>query len=137
MEQKKVWGHDSTAARNYVRDKYLRPAARSGRRSFRVVVGDVHSALGFRNRVPLVCNALTSRKFLKENALRIVERTGPPSGQSTTVSITYELLAAAPASGGDAVLNARGAARALFQALGGGEAFLQAEREAWSSRSDD
>src|SRR6266404_1840256 len=87
-----VWGGDSSQARDYVRELYIRPAIRSGKRTFRVVVGDVHKALGFRNRVPLVCNALTSKKFLAENSLRIVERTGPPSGLSTTVTITYELL---------------------------------------------
>jgi hypothetical protein len=30
--------------------------------------------------------------FLNENALRLISKTGPPSGQSTTVTFTYEIL---------------------------------------------
>jgi hypothetical protein len=55
-------------------------------------VGEVHRALALDNRVPLVCAALGSKKFLNEHGLRILSKTGPPSGQSTTVIFTYEIV---------------------------------------------
>lgn len=136
MTKKRAWGQDSSTARDYVRDRYLRAAVQSGRRSFRVVVGEVHSALGFHNRVPLVCNALTSKKFLRENALRIVDKSGPPSGQSTTVAITYEILDGGQHQAVDPLMALRGVGKQVFEALGGGEAFLKAERAAWSGGNE-
>src|SRR5437763_401770 len=78
MQAKKaVWGGDSSQARDYVVEHYLIPALKAGARRFNVRVGEVHKGLGFRNRVPLVCNALTSKKFLADNSLRIVQRSAP------------------------------------------------------------
>src|SRR5882757_3709421 len=82
----------SDAVRQHARDAYLRPARQKGERTFVVNVGSVHKALALHNRVPLVCAALKSRKFLEENGVRLVSQTGPPSGQSTTVTLTYEIL---------------------------------------------
>ena len=95
-----------------------------------VNVGAVHKALGFTNRVPLVCAALKSKRFLEENGLRIVSQTGPPSGQSTTVTFTYEVSADGTkrSSPSSAFPSLRGIARDLFKKLGGGEAFIRNER---------
>jgi hypothetical protein len=126
----------TSRVRRYVRDNYVNPARRAGRSTFRVVVGEVHTALGLQNRVPLVCNALSSRKFLQENSLRMLERTGPPSGQSTTVVLTYEILGSKEIKGMDPLLLAlRGAGAAVFAELGGGEEFLRAERSQFSIAS--
>ena len=128
------YGQQSALVCQFVRDHYLRPAKRAGQRSVRVVVGDVHRQLKLSNRVPLVCQALTSKKFLQENSLRLVDRTGPPSGQSTTVAFTYEIVDQSnetPSS----LLALRGAGRQVFAELGGGESFLQAERAAFSGSS--
>ena len=127
----------SDSIREYVRDRYIEPARAHGKRQVRVVAGDVHTGLGLRNRIPLVCNALRSRDLLRAARVRIVADEGPPSGQSTRVAITYEVLAgepevaAVPAAGsrGDAFLRLRGIARETFKALGGGEAFVRRERE--------
>ena len=132
-----LYGNQTAVVREYVREKYIRPALRARQRTVRVVVGDVHRELTLAkrippNRVPVVCQALTSGKFLAENGLHIVERTGPPSGQSTTVAITYELKSDAKASRLDSWLALRGAGKETFAALGGGEAFLTAERASWS-----
>jgi len=126
---------DSSAVRRYVRDHYVRPAKRAGRSTFRVIAGDVHRALGLKNRVPLVCNALSSRKFLEENSLRLLERTGPPSGQSTTVALTYEVLDARPIDVMDSLRALRGAGATVFGELGGGESFLRSERSKFSADS--
>ena len=123
----------TSKVRMYVRDHYVRPARRQRQATFRVLVGDVHRALGFSNRVPLVCNALSSRKFLEENSLRLLRRTGPPSGQSTTVELTFELLDAQREIQVMESLRAiRGAGKELFRGLGGGEKFLRQERSAFS-----
>jgi hypothetical protein len=84
----------------------------------------------------LVCAALKSAKFLKQNHLRIVAQSGPPSGQSTTVTFTYEILkgSESESASADPLLAIRGIARELFQALGGGEAFIRNERRQFSER---
>lgn len=121
---------DSDLVRQRAVDSYLRAARRRGDKTFTVNVGAVHKALGLSNRVPLVVAALGSKKFLTENHLRLVSKTGPPSGQSTTVDFTFEILDpdvrnSAPA---DPWNELRGIAKDIFAALGGGEAFIRAER---------
>jgi hypothetical protein len=120
-------GH-TALVRRYIRERYIRPAKREGRSTFRVRVGEVHKALGFSNRVPLVCNALSSRKFQQENSIRLVKRTGPPSGQSTTVEFTYELLDIKEIEVMEPLRALRGTGKQVFRELGGGEKFLRNER---------
>src|ERR1700728_4743667 len=83
---------DSDLVRQHASDKYIAAARRRGDKTISIHVGTVHKALAFDNRVPVVCAALGSRKFLTEHGLRIVSKTGPPSGQSTTVTFTYEFV---------------------------------------------
>jgi hypothetical protein len=82
-------------------------------------------------RVPAVCSALGRSVFLKQNGLKLVESTGPSSGQSTTVTYTYEFVdspdSAAPST--DAWTELRGALKNVFAGLGGGEVYLRGERE--------
>ena len=105
---------------------------RRGERIFTVNVGAVHKALALSNRVPLVCAALGSKKFLTENQLRLISKTGPPSGQSTTVTYTYEFLGTqTPPLNPDAWTKLRGALKDVFAEMGGGEAYLRAERNAF------
>ena len=90
------------------------------------------------NRVPLVCLALKSKKFLNENALRLISKTGPPSGPSTTVTLTYEIL---NSDGKDSastkpLLERRGIAKDVFRVLGGGEGFIREERKSFSNPSE-
>jgi hypothetical protein len=120
----------SDLVRNHVRDTYLKPAIRRGENVFAVNVGTVHKALALNNRVPLVCLALKSRKFLEENGLRLLSKTGPPSGQSTTVTFTYEVVEPHAKLDGPAnpLIGLRGLAKELFSELGGGEAFIRSER---------
>jgi hypothetical protein len=101
-----------------------------GEHAVSVNVGAVHRALGLTNRVPLVCAALKSKKFLEENGLRILSQTGPPSGQSTTVTFTYGLSPATTTRGtsAHAFPNIRGVAKEVFRKLGGGENFVRSER---------
>jgi hypothetical protein len=125
---------DSELVRQHALREYMAAARRRGDRTFSINVGTVHRALGLNNRVPLVCAALSSRKFLTKNNLRLVSRTGPPSGQSTTVTFTFEFDedSEKPARGFEAFLALRGIGKEIFASLGGGEAFLQRERAEFS-----
>jgi len=128
----------SDLVRQHVRDVYLRPARRRGERTFAINVGTVHKSLALSNRVPLVCLALKSKKFLNENALRLISKTGPPSGQSTTVTFTYEILNSdgKDSASTKSLLELRGVAKDVFRALGGGEAFIREERKNFSNPTE-
>ena|ERR1700677_1482574 len=125
----------SNLVRQHAREAYLRPALRRGEQTFSVNVGTVHKALALNNRVPLVCLALRSRKFLTENSLHLISKTGPPSGQSTTVTFTYKILDRdeKDSTATDTLLALHGIAKDLFASLGGGEAFVREERRKFSS----
>lgn len=120
----------SDLIREHVCEVYLKNALRDQETTFAVNVGAVHKALGLSNRVPQVCSALESRKLLQENGLRIVSKTGPPSGQSTTVTFTYEIMTskAKPTARVNPFIGLRGVAKEVFQKLGGGERFIRDER---------
>jgi hypothetical protein len=137
----KAGKNGSSAIRDYVASRYVEDAKRKSLRRFSVNAGEVHRSLGLQNRVPQVCNALQSSKFLNENGLRIVEKTGPPSGLSTSVTITYEIAGNGRESNRgpdlDAFLALRGIAKEIFASFGGGEAFIHAEREAWRKRTGE
>ncbi|MCU1286866.1 MAG: ATPase [Acidobacteriales bacterium] len=124
------------AVRELFVTQYLNPAKRRGEKRFSVTAGEIHNALRFHNRVPVVCQALKSEKLLSENGLRIVDKKGPPSGLSTTVTYTYEIVESRPVQGRfEGLINLRGAGKHLFKR--GGESFLKQERrelEAGSSR---
>jgi hypothetical protein len=130
---------DSDLVRQHVVEVYLRAARRRSDRTFSVNVGAVHKALGLNNRVPLVCAALGSKKFLSENHLRLISKSGPPSGQSTTVTFTYEIEDATREKRGstDPWLALRGIAKDVFAKLGGGETFIRRERANFYGSDED
>jgi hypothetical protein len=69
---------------------------------------------------------------LTEHGLRIVSKTGPPSGQSTTVTFTYEIVGKkrddVQLSRQEAWNRLRGSMKDIFGELGGGENYLRNER---------
>jgi hypothetical protein len=112
--------------------EYIEPARARHESSVRIVAGDVQKAVRLNNRVPLICQALKSSKFLDENHLVLEKWEGPPSGMSTTVVFTFRLLNeaanAAPRPEWP-FAKLRGIAKEAFSSLGGGEAFIRQERE--------
>jgi hypothetical protein len=128
----------SDLVRAHVREVYLKPVIKRGENILTVNVGAVHKALALHNLVPSVCSALNSKKFWEENGLRLISRTGPPSGQSTTVTFTYEILATKanrlPAA--NPLIGLRGVAKGLFRELGGGENFIHRERNLLADRRE-
>ncbi len=131
MEQKARSAATSDSIRRSAQRSYVHPARHRGLKRFSINVGEVHRSLALQNRVPLVCQALGSEKFLEANSLKLVSKTGPPSGQSTTVTYTYEFVDSGTQSepAEDAWSRLGGALKSIFQELGGGEAYLRAERE--------
>jgi hypothetical protein len=119
--------------RTYGREKYVVPARKRQLDRFSIRAGDVVRDLKLLGRVPAVCSALKSRAFLEQNRLRIVERTGPSSGQSTTVIYTYEFVDAVNSAqaSSDPWTELRGALKNVFAGFGGGEAYLRGERESF------
>ena len=124
----------SDAVRRHAYETYISAARRRREKTVAINVGEVHRALALNNRVPLVSAALGSKKFLTEHGLRILSKTGPPSGQSTTVTFTYEIVEGKEkaAEGLDAFMALRGIGKEIFASLGGGEAFLRRERAEFS-----
>jgi len=132
---------NSDAIRRHAYDKYISAAYRRKQKTVAINVGEVHRALALNNRVPLVCAALGSKKFLTEHGLRIVSKTGPPSGQSTTVTFTYEIVDKkqddVQLDRQEAWNRLRGSMKDVFAEYGGGEAYLRAERASFRDADDD
>lgn len=126
----------SELVRRYVERNAVDPARREGRLEFSVVAGDVHKALGFSNRVPLVCQALRSKHLLSKNGLEIRSETGPPSGLSTTMVFTYRFVSQPPnVRPAQADLRTlAGIGKDVWKRWGGGEAFLKQERAQFQSK---
>ena len=127
--------------RIFARDKYVAPARGHRERRFSIRTGDVVRDMKLvGGRTPAVCSALKTREFLQENALRLVSRTGPESGQSTTVTYTYEFVDQGKNNQTrdrqDAWNRLRGALKDVFAEYGGGEAYLRAERASFRDADD-
>ncbi len=76
--------------REYVLRRYIEPAREAQASLVEVNAGDVHRALGLANRVPAVCSAIGSSKFLRYADVELEERSGPQN--STTTTFTFEVL---------------------------------------------
>ena len=73
--------------REHIR-RLLRSAAAEGRRTVILRAGDVQQAMGMKNRVPMVCNAM--RQCMGKDDV-VLHQT--PSGNSTTLEIQYDTAA--------------------------------------------
>ena len=116
--------------RDYGTKTFVIPARQKGQKRFSIRVGDVVRELRLYRSIPAVCSALKTQEFQRANHLKLVDATGPKSGLSTTVVFTYEFVDQERPSDGsvDAWSRLRGALKEVFAELGGGEAYLQAER---------
>jgi hypothetical protein len=96
-------------------------------------------------RYPIICQALKSSKFQKENGLTLLKIEAPPtaaSGKSSTITFVYRIESspggssslgglAQPQSKKDLFSGLRGICSKVYKQLGGAEAFHKAERESW------
>jgi 5-methylcytosine-specific restriction protein B len=76
--------------RNYVRNELIEPARLSGQTVLHINAGEVHAALGLKNRMPAVCSALDAEKFLVYANVILESRKGPNQGGS--VEWVFDLL---------------------------------------------
>jgi hypothetical protein len=120
------------------KERYVLPARKRGDKRFSIQVGDVVRTLRLIQRVPAVCSALKTGKFLGDNNLRLVQTTAPKSGQSTTVVYTYEFVDREnPPTEADPFELLWGSMKDVFAEYGGGEAYLRAERDKFYSDGAD
>ncbi len=85
-------GEIAGRVRDFVIATYIEPARSEGQSQVSVRAGDVDKALGYRyRRLPLICAALRSGKFLETGRVKLIGESGPPSGASTTTTFTYDL----------------------------------------------
>jgi hypothetical protein len=125
--------------RGFGRERYVLPARQRKEKRFSIRVGDVVREMKLTGLVPAACNALQTREFLESNGLKLVEKSGPKSGQSTTVVYTYEFAGTKPSSPHeqDSWKRLRGALKGVFAELGGGEAYLREERTNFYPTKED
>lgn len=121
---------DADRIRQYATEKYVLPARQQRHKRLSIRAGDVVRELKLTGKTPAVCSALKTREFLQSNDLQLVDTSGPKSGQSTTVVYTYEFASSkqSPPEAEDSWSRLRGALKDVFAELGGGEAYLRAER---------
>jgi hypothetical protein len=123
---------------------YVQPARERGDGTVRIRVGNLQKELGWTGRTPSVFSTLKSQPFQKEAGVELIEkRGGPPSGgPSTTVEFVYRIVRpdeqnqipnpqTKPVPDGSGLKALFGILADTFRKLGGGEAFLRAERAAW------
>jgi hypothetical protein len=111
--------------------RYVERAKYDGREIVTISAGDVVRELSMQYRVPTVCSALRSNKFLKENGVTLEKLEGPPSGMGTTAKYTYRItkISEADQKPQSLLWSLRGAGKKTYAELGGGEAQLKKERE--------
>ncbi|MCY4075917.1 MAG: hypothetical protein OXH04_10870 [Acidobacteria bacterium] len=121
--------------RSHAAETYVAPARRRGDETVAIVARDVLRDLNLPgDRAAAVCSALRAAKFRKEHSLDLLRVDGPPSKRSTTTTFTFRIPPVSvpgdrPAR--NAIWKLRGAGKATFAALGGGERWLRRERESF------
>ncbi len=69
--------------RKYCRIHIIDPARARGDTLVRIRAGDVHRALGYKNRLPLVCSAIGTELFEELCGLKRISVDGPLNGANT------------------------------------------------------
>lgn len=74
----------SDDVREHCRTHYVAPARERGEKTVTIRAGDVHAALGYKNRMPLVCSAMGSQLFEQTCQIERVSVDGPLNGANAT-----------------------------------------------------
>jgi hypothetical protein len=75
--------------RNFVFEKYIKPARESGASIVTIRAGDINEEMGLKGKLPSVCGALGTKKFLNQHNLNLESREGPSC--RADVFFTYKL----------------------------------------------
>jgi 5-methylcytosine-specific restriction protein B len=76
--------------RAYTKKNYIDLARSANEKTVSIRSGDVHAALEYKNRYPLVCSAIGSNKFEELCRIKRISIEGPINGVNTI--FTFELL---------------------------------------------
>jgi 5-methylcytosine-specific restriction protein B len=76
--------------REHCRVNYVEPGRTRGDSTITIRAGDVHSALGYKNRYPLVCSSLGATTFEESCRVKRVAVDGPLNGANTV--FTFQIL---------------------------------------------
>ncbi len=72
--------------REYCKINIVDPARSRGETAVRIRAGDVHTALGYKNRLPLVCAALGANVFEELAHVQRISLEGPTNGANAVFS---------------------------------------------------
>ena len=75
--------------RQYAFQHYIQPARKAGKGNLSIRIGDIASEMGLNERIPAVCSALRTRKFLELAEVELLKTSGPL--QSTTTEFYYAI----------------------------------------------
>jgi hypothetical protein len=127
--------------KRHVIASYVRPARLRGEKTIQVRVGSVLKEMGWTNRSPSVFSTLSSKEFQQEAGVELIEKKGGPAsgGPSTTVQFVFRVLdderierpspaGSRPFPNGSGLEELYGILAEAYAELGGGEAYLRAER---------
>ena len=81
----------SDEIRAYTFKKYVEPAKKQGIDKVKIKVREVHKALGYRNSLPLVYEAIGSDTFQKTYAIRLMEKEGDPTLRGSRLVLTFAI----------------------------------------------
>ncbi len=77
--------------RDFICEYYIKPARNKGVDQITLIAGNVHSRMNLHSRMPAVCSVLKSNLLEEQGNVEIISTRGPPSGQSSTVSVSYNI----------------------------------------------
>ena len=72
----------SDEVRAYCAEHFIEPARARGEAEITIRAGDIHRALDYRNRIPLVCSALGTSVFEEQYRVRRKSVEGPLNGSN-------------------------------------------------------
>ena len=78
----------SDAVRAHCVKVYIEPAQAKGS-IVKIRAGDVHKALGYKSRMPLVCGAIGAEKFSEEQGIKRVALEGSLQGANTVLYFKF------------------------------------------------
>lgn len=132
---------DAEQIREYAWMRYIEPARHGGETTVRIKSGDIVKGLNLKNKTPNVCTALRSKIFQDVYGVRLLGEQGPPSGMSTTVVFTYNVVnqvqSKRPSSGSPSAFDRlRGIAKTAFKDVGDWERSIQEDRRNFYGKED-
>lgn len=66
--------------RIFTYENFIKSNRDTTERGVTIRAGDVHEAMGLKGKIPFVCGALGTTKFLKQFNLQLLKRDGPTCG---------------------------------------------------------